>query len=422
MASLFEQTINTALIIALLLSLSVSTPRIKTLEDRLHIIAVDSSFDFYSWTLDAIHIKLDQSAIGTPGYFTAFDQHQIVVQYIQLVRVIEYTQNNINLVYADPSIKDPEKASADLRQQMAQYNAQYAALAPLAEAILEQQVTQVLNENGLTTGGQPIPWVSYHITPLPLDLIISSRNKIEQKTSYQLKADLTIEQQTSLENSADKQLDVSSLIVPIGGLATYPTMIMRTTALDWLSSTIAHEWTHLYLSQRPLGIHYESASELRTMNETTADIAGNEIGRIVLEKYYPELLAESSTLQLVSHTTSKTTPETPPFDYRAEMHTTRVKADELLAAGKVAEAEAYMEERRKLFWDNGYPIRKLNQAFFAFYGAYADQPNGPAGEDPVGPAVRALRQQSPSLKAFLERIAQFSTFEQLKQAVDRNIH
>ena len=422
MASLFEQTINTALIIALLLSLSVSTPRIKTLEDRLHIIAVDSSFDFYSWTLDAIHIKLDQSAIGTPGYFTAFDQHQIVVQYIQLVRVIEYTQNNINLVYADPSIKDPEKASADLRQQMAQYNAQYTALAPLAEAILEQQVTQVLNENGLTTGGQPIPWVSYHITPLPLDLIISSRNKIEQKTSYQLKADLTIEQQTSLENSADKQLDVSSLIVPIGGLATYPTMIMRTTALDWLSSTIAHEWTHLYLSQRPLGIHYESASELRTMNETTADIAGNEIGRIVLEKYYPELLAESPTLQLVSHPTSKTTPETPPFDYRAEMHTTRVKADELLAAGKVAEAEAYMEERRKLFWDNGYPIRKLNQAFFAFYGAYADQPNGPAGEDPVGPAVRALRQQSPSLKAFLERIAQFSTFEQLKQAVDRNIH
>jgi hypothetical protein len=422
MASLFEQTINTALIIALLLSLSVSTPRIKTLEDRLHIIAVDSSFDFYSWTLDAIHIKLDQSAIGTPGYFTAFDQHQIVVQYIQLVRVIEYTQNNINLVYADPSIKDPEKASADLRQQMAQYNAQYTALAPLAEAILEQQVTQVLNENGLTTGGQPIPWVSYHITPLPLDLLISSRNKIEQKTSYQLKADLTIEQQTSLENSADKQLDVSSLVVPIGGLATYPTMIMRTTALDWLSSTIAHEWTHLYLSQRPLGIHYESASELRTMNETTADIAGNEIGRIVLEKYYPELLAESPTLQLVSHTTSKTTPETPPFDYRAEMHTTRVKADELLAAGKVAEAEAYMEERRKLFWDNGYPIRKLNQAFFAFYGAYADQPNGPAGEDPVGPAVRALRQQSPSLKAFLERIAQFSTFEQLKQAVDRNIH
>ena len=59
-------------------------------------------------------------------------------------------------------------------------------------------------------------------------------------------------------------------------------MIMRTTALDWLSSTIAHEWTHLYLGQRPLGIHYESSPELRTMNETTASISGNEIGGIVM--------------------------------------------------------------------------------------------------------------------------------------------
>lgn len=414
----FEQAFNYAIIIAIFLSLSVSSPRIETLTDRLHILAVDSGFDFISWTLDAIHIKLDQSAISTPGYFPAFDQHQIVVQYIQLVRVIEYTQNKINLIYADPAIKDPEKASTDLRQQLAEYNARYASLAPFAEAVLQQQVTQILNENDLTSGGQPIPWVAYHVTPLPLDLIISSRNKIEQQTTYQLKADLTVEQQTSLENAADQQLSVSSLVVPIGGLATYPTMIMRTTALDWLSSTIAHEWIHLYLAQHPLGMHYESASELRTMNETTADIAGNEIGRIVLKRYYPELAGESlPTLQLASHFINKNNPETPPFDYRAEMHETRVTADALLAEGKIAEAEAYMEQRRKVFWDNGYPIRKLNQAFFAFYGAYADQPNGPAGEDPVGPAVRTLRQQSPSLKAFLERIAQMSTFAQLQEAI-----
>ena len=42
-----------------------------------------------------------------------------------------------------------------------------------------------------------------------------------------------------------------------------------------------------------------------------------------------------------------------------------------------------MEARREIFWQNGYAIRKLNQAYFAFYGAYADIPGGPAGEDPV---------------------------------------
>jgi len=248
-------------------------------------------------------------------------------------------------------------------------------------------------------------------------LIISSRDKIEQQTSYQIEQ-LTVEQASGLESAVDTKLNVSSLVVDIGGLATYPTMIMRTTALDWVASTIAHEWLHLYLAQRPLGINYTTTPELRTMNETTASIAGDEIGRIVIERYYPELAqADQPTLALVSHLIGGTEPQAQPFDLRAEMHETRIRADELLAEGKIEEAEAYMEQRRQVFWDNGYTIRKLNQAYFAFHGAYADTPGGPAGEDPVGPAVRALREQSPSLKAFLERIAQMDSFADLQQAV-----
>jgi hypothetical protein len=414
-----ERSINTALMLVLLLTLSFSDVRLDTINDRLHILAVDHSFDFISWTLDAVRIKFGQSTIGAPRYFSAFDQHQIVLQYLQLVRSIENTQSRINVIYADPSVKDAEQASASLRQQLSEYNDQQASLAPFAESVLQQQVAQVLYENDLTLGGQPIPWVLYHITPLPQDLIVSSRSKIEQQTSYQLAPDLTVGQAADLESTVDKHLGVSSLVVDIGGLATYPTMIMRTTALDWLSSTIAHEWIHLYLGLRPLGMNYESAPELRTMNETTASIAGEEIGRIVLQRYYPEIAQDDApTLQLVSHLINKSSPEDPPpFDYRAEMHETRVKADALLAEGKIDAAEAYMEQRRQVFWEHGYTIRKLNQAFFAFYGAYADTPGGPAGEDPVGPAVRALRKQSPSLTAFLERISQMSTFAELQQAV-----
>jgi hypothetical protein len=197
-------------------------------------------------------------------------------------------------------------------------------------------------------------------------------------------------------------------------------MIMRTTALDWLTSTIAHEWTHIYLGQRPLGNNYNTA-ELRTMNETTASIAGGEIGKIVMQRFYPELLSADSlpATQLAAYTARTPAQEKPPFDYRAEMHTTRVHADELLAQGKIDEAEAYMEQRRKFFWDNQYPIRKLNQAYFAFYGAYADTPGGAAGEDPVGPAVRSLRAQSTSLKDFLDRISQMTTFAELQKAVGK---
>ena len=101
------------------------------------------------------------------------------------------------------------------------------------------------------------------------------------------------------------------------------------------------------------------------------------------------------------------------------MHLTRVTVDALLKDGKINDAETYMEQRRQVFVAHGYLIRKLNQAYFAFYGAYADVPGGAAGEDPVGPAVRALREKSASLADFLNRISWMTSFDQLQAAVNQ---
>jgi len=42
--------------------------------------------------------------------------------------------------------------------------------------------------------------------------------------------------------------------------------------------------------------------------------------------------------------------EPPAFDFRKEMNITRVTADQLLAEGKIDEAEEYMDSRRIVFW------------------------------------------------------------------------
>ena len=73
-----------------------------------------------------------------------------------------------------------------------------------------------------------------------------------------------------------------------------------------------------------------------------------------------------------------------------------------------------MKKRREYFWQNGYRIRKINQAYFAFYGSYNDTPGGgAAGDDPVGPAVQELRQMAAGLKSFIDEIKQIKSFEEL---------
>ncbi|HUF38550.1 MAG TPA: hypothetical protein VMN57_08505, partial [Anaerolineales bacterium] len=77
-------------------------------------------------------------------------------------------------------------------------------------------------------------------------------------------------------------------------------------------------------------------------------------------------------------------------------------------------AEQYMELRRLFLWDNGYRFRKLNQAYFAFYGAYADTAGGAAVADPIGEAVRLLRDRSSSLKEFMATIGWMDSFGDLE--------
>ena len=411
------------LIIYLLLGillLSASNPIAGKPVDRARAYTRPIEFDYVSWSAEAALLKLENSALGMPGYLTRGNRRQVVMQHLFLTERILQAEDQLNRIYADPTITDKEAASTHLRGELDDMYQRQEQLAPLAEATLQAQVSQVLAEQNLTMAGQPIPPVLYHASALPMNLIISKRERIERLTSISIQPDIAVDQQATLEEQVDTGLNVSSLVVPVGGIGVYPTMVMRTTSLPWQLDTVAHEWAHNFLTLRPLGFLYDSTPELRTMNETTASIVGGEIGMLVLQRYYPEMAyASPPSLQLASEKPASPNPEgeTPPFDYRAEMHTTRVTADELLAADKIEEAEAYMESRREIFWENGYAIRKLNQAFFSFYGAYADVPGGAAGEDPVGPAVRALRAQSDSLADFLNRISWMTSFEQLQAAI-----
>lgn len=384
--------------------------------ERIRAYTRDVEFDYMAWVLNALGVKIQNIAVGTIQYVPEEVQPNLKLDYLELVRDIQRSEARLRDIYADPNISDPEGASADLRAELDDLYQLRRVKAPVAEAVLQRQVAAVASEFGLTTLGQPVPPVLYHNTPIPLALVISPRDVIRKDLDISLVPGLPVDHQAHIEDQVDQDLEVSSLVVPIGGIALYPTMVMETTDIIWLAEVVAHEWIHNYFMPRPVGFLYFSDPAIRTMNETAATIAGKELGMRVIERYYPEFLPDPPAPELeepVMPIHPDEPPEPPRFNFRAEMHQTRIRVDELLAEGRVEEAEEYMEERRRFFWENGYRIRKLNQAYFAFYGAYADTPLGPAGEDPVGEAVRTLRTQTPSLAEFINRISWMSSFEQL---------
>jgi len=386
--------------------------------ERIRRFTRSEEFNYVQWMLDALELKNAQAALDPFRYLDIAEQREVIYRYLDLVANIDRLNYQVSLIYSDPNQKDPATASANLRAQLQQAREDEARLGPLAESVLQAQLSYVLDGMGLTTGGQPLPPVLYRVTPLPYALIVSPRDKIEQEANISLQPGLSLEDRVAIEDGVASTLDKSALVVAIGGVGVYPTMVQSTTDLSWLTEVVAHEWTHNYLTLRPLGINYDTSPELRTINETTASISGKEVGRALLERFYPERVPPPPPEEQPQPSQPAEPPAPPVFDFRAEMHTTRVHAEELLSLGMIDEAEAYMEARRKIFWDHGYLIRKLNQAYFAFYGAYNDTPGGGAsGSDPVGPAVQALRKQSPSLAAFLNTIAQVTSFEQLQKLV-----
>ena len=100
--------------------------------------------------------------------------------------------------------------------------------------------------------------------------------------------------------------------------------------------------------------------------------------------------------------------------FRALMRETRVTLDQLLKAGQIEEAEAYLRERRHDFVAAGFQMRKLNQAYFAFYGSYGD---AAAGVNPIPRQLGWLRAASGSPGEFLRRVGQITSAEELARAV-----
>lgn len=390
--------------------------------EKIRTYSRAQEFDYADWEIGALWRKLTFTVLGLPKHLSTQEGREMIDTTLALNYQIRFLEWQIDLIYSDPQITDPDKESEELKTQLSLLQEDYHFRTGVTETLLQAQINQGLADENIALLGQAFPPVLYHFSPLPKALIVSPRSVIQQDANISLNPEISFDELISLEDGVAKGLNVSTLITDVGGVGTYPSMVFQTSDLDWLLSTVAHEWTHNYLTLHPLGINYGTSGETRTMNETTAEIVGEKIKLKVLESYYPERLPpEENEQPKENDATEEPVEEQPVFDFAYEMYVTRRETDILLAEGKIDEAEAYMESRREFFWENGYQIRKLNQAYFAFHAAYVNAPStgeegqtGAAGQDPVGPAVWQLYEQSENLSEFLRTIAWIISFEDLQ--------
>jgi hypothetical protein len=273
-----------------------------------------------------------------------------------------------------------------------------------AERAVERQLTTLIEDVDIARlSSLPIPGVfppvAFRFTSPPSVLVVAPRDRLVVQQSVFLEPGISEPRINGVEQRVD-ELGLSSLVTPIGGLATYPSMVVESSRAADVLTSVAHEWVHAYLFFTPLGGTYWSSQQGRAINETVADLTGKELGL---------MLSERAGIPAPPPAVARAAPDQV---FRQELRTTRLEVERLLSVGAIAEAEEYMERRRRELDARGYHIRRLNQAYFAFHGSYAE---GDAGDNRIGSLVRALRDRSPSLAAFLASASNVQSMDDLQR-------
>jgi hypothetical protein len=131
-----------------------SDPYQSTFEDKVRNYTRPYEFDYVSWTLNAFWVKNQQAAVDIPHYLTVAQQHQMVMDYIHTLDSWNQVSASIQQTYTNPNIHNADQAAAPLLAQQHDLQTKLNQLGPIAEAVIQQQVSSVLADEGLTTLGQ----------------------------------------------------------------------------------------------------------------------------------------------------------------------------------------------------------------------------------------------------------------------------
>ena len=311
----------------------------------------------------------------------------------------------------DRAAADPNSTRASLEEiegRLVKHKSKRRSLRNDLEEFLEGAISGTLRAQKIGTVGALIwPPVDFRLESPPRILVTSPRDRIERLESVLLDPDVAAVDSGEIEARILEDQNLSSVVLGLGGLATYPTFVRDDNDLTHILELASHEWLHAYLFFHPLGRQFDAGPKMQILNETIASIAGRELGAITFSSLTGEAVAKPPE--------SEGEKDPGVFDFNSFIRETRITADSLLGKGKIDEAEAYMESRRVELRDHGFFIRKINQAYFAFNGTYG---LSPSSVSPIGSEVEELRSLVPDVGTFIRAVREVSNHEQFKAVLE----
>ena len=375
------------------------------------------TFDLVGWHLANSMSKWTHKAVrAIPGRALSDANRLVLVdEYFQLGDLENELRGLIEVVASRDGLTDSEMSRLQYNLDSAHRLRRY--ILDDVEEALESEISSVVRAEGMALAGELVfPPVDVRLIEPPKALITSRRDRIERREAVLLDPRISVTEREEIETRLLESDNLSALVVDIGGVATYPASVYNGADLRGTLFIMAHEWLHHYFALRPLGWNMFDSPDMQVLNETVADLAGRELGDMAYERIRDRMPRTVPAALGEIGDTAYAAPAPPgDFDFRREMQKTRRTVDALLAGGAVDMAESYMESRRRLFVDNGHPIRKLNQAYFAFHGTYAESP---ASVNPTGGQVRRLRELSPGLGAFISLVSDVSDYPEFLELLE----
>ena len=376
--------------------------------DDIHITPVERIaqahiFSIAEWEVQNFAGKwLHWLGYMVPGAKPSRDERiAILDEYLQTVRAANKEERRIEGAAQLRSFRAggaSAKAAPVSDEFLNELLARERGLRPESEETVEAEIAAVFDEIGLGSRfGIVWPPVDIRFGDLPALLVISPRGEMNMVGAVFLDPDIEPFERDDIERRVYDEVDYAAYVDDIAGLATFPNMVADRHTTRTVIRTAAHEWLHSYWFFHPFGRNYFASVEMTTLNETAATLAGNEVGDIAFKRMGGDLSENARRYE----SESKANP-----DFAAFMRETRIEAENLLEEGKVDEAEKYMRNRQWGLRLRGYYIRKLNQAYFAFRGRYADSA---ASVSPVGDQMRELRSYVGDVGEFIRVISKVST-------------